>query len=66
MDIFVVFQLMDEMALKPSLEYSPSHRTVVGLVDPQQLTYEEIQGFQTSEEILPYLDNHEFVVQAGK
>lgn len=54
----------DEMALKPALEYSHSHRTVVGLVEPQELSYDQIQEFQTNEEILTYLDTHEFVIQA--
>ena len=28
----------DEMALKPALEYSPTYRSIIGLVEPEQLT----------------------------
>ncbi|EDO46508.1 predicted protein [Nematostella vectensis] len=54
----------DEMAIKPFLEYSPAQRTVIGLSEPEQLTFEDISKFESSEEIMAFLDKQPFVVQA--
>ena len=56
----------DEMALKPALEYSPTHRSIVGLAEPQHLRYEDITELCEShnEDILTFLQTHQFVTQA--
>lgn len=56
----------DEMALKPALEYSPTYRSIVGLVEREQLTYEDVAAVSSQEdaEILTFLKEHQFVTQA--
>lgn len=54
------------MALKPALEYSPAYRSIIGLVEPEQLTYEDLTVVSSQEdaEILTFLKERQFVPQA--
>ena len=56
----------DEMALKPGLEYSTTHRSIIGLVEPEQLRYGDVTGIckLPNKDILAYLQTHQFVTQA--
>lgn len=56
----------DEMALKLGLEYSTTHRSIIGLAEPEQLRYEDVTGIceLPNEDILAYLQTHQFVTQA--
>ena len=56
----------DEMALKPALEYSPTYRSIIGLVEPEQLKYEDVIAVSSQEdaEILTFLKERQFVTQA--
>ena len=38
------------MALKPALEYSPTYRSIIGLVEPEQLTYEDVIAVSSQED----------------
>ena len=54
------------MTLKPALEYSPTNRSIIGLVEPEQLTYEDVIAVSPQEdaEILTFLKERQFVTQA--
>lgn len=56
----------DEMALKPALEYSPTYRSIVGLVEPEHLEYEDVNRLSasSSEDTIAFLQTRQFVTQA--